>query len=72
MHLHMHVLFLAKGTRGDVQPAAVLAHALRSRHPQIVLHFVTHLNHEVILECCMRCHLSFWLEVSQPILMCYI
>ncbi|DBA81538.1 hypothetical protein WJX77_007263 [Trebouxia sp. C0004] len=42
----MHVLFLAKGTRGDVQPAAVLAHALLSRHPQIVLHFVTHLDHK--------------------------
>ncbi|KAL0051426.1 hypothetical protein WJX82_007304 [Trebouxia sp. C0006] len=42
----MHVLVLAKGTRGDVQPAAVLAHALLSRQPQIVLHFVTHLDHE--------------------------
>ncbi|KAA6426995.1 MAG: thioester reductase [Trebouxia sp. A1-2] len=42
----MHVLVLAKGTRGDVQPAAVLAHALLSRHPQIVLHFVTHLDHK--------------------------
>ncbi|DBA91028.1 TPA: hypothetical protein ACH3X2_004228 [Trebouxia sp. C0005] len=62
----MHVLVLAKGTRGDVQPAAVLAHALLSRHPQIVLHFVTHLDHKVILKCCMHCQYSLWLEVSKP------
>ena len=40
----MHVLFLVKGTRGDVQPAAVLAHALQRT---LAVHFVTHADHKV-------------------------
>lgn len=45
----MHVLFLVKGTRGDVQPAAVLAQGLQALHPELTLHFVTHLDHKVWL-----------------------
>ena len=43
----MHIFFLAKGTRGDVQPVALLAHALRARDPRLLLHFVTHCDHQV-------------------------
>ena len=43
----MQVFFLAKGTRGDVQPVVLLAHALRARNPRLVLQFVTHLDHQV-------------------------
>jgi len=43
----MHVLFLAKGTRGDVQPAALLATALHTQNPGITSHFITHADHKV-------------------------
>lgn len=44
----MRVIFLAKGTRGDVQPVALLAHALRARDPRLVLQFITHRDHQVL------------------------
>ncbi|GBG81511.1 hypothetical protein CBR_g32500 [Chara braunii] len=44
------VLFLAFGTRGDVQPIAVLANALASAEPGWNIGFVTHKAHEGFLK----------------------
>lgn len=41
------LLFLVKGTRGDVQPAAVLAQAVATRCADVHVTLATHATHEV-------------------------
>ena len=46
------VLFFALGTRGDVQPLAVLADSLKSQEPGWLVQLATHGDHEVITAEC--------------------
>ena len=42
------VAFLALGTRGDVQPLAVLAAEVQRRGPAVQAHVITHADHQVL------------------------
>ena len=41
------LVFLVKGTRGDVQPAAVLAEAIQQHCPDLCISLATHATHQV-------------------------
>ena len=43
----MRCVFIAFGTRGDVQPVAVLSTQYRARNPDALVTFVTHAAHQV-------------------------
>eukprot|EP00897_Mesotaenium_endlicherianum_P005148 jgi/Mesen1/4661/ME000241S03706 len=51
----MKVAFLAFGTRGDVQPLAVVAIALARTCPKFAVSFATHAAHEVSHTALMWC-----------------
>jgi hypothetical protein len=42
----MRCVFLAFGTRGDVQPVAVLSTQYKARNPQALVTFITHAAHQ--------------------------
>ena len=44
------VAFLAVGTRGDVQPLAILAANLAKRRGDVKVHFVTNRCHKILVE----------------------
>jgi len=41
------IVFLALGTRGDVQPLAVLAAGLQRKQPVVQTHLISHAEHQV-------------------------
>ena len=43
----MTVVVAALGTRGDVQPCAAVARALKRARPALAITFVTHHDHQV-------------------------
>ena len=48
------LVFLVKGTRGDVQPAAVLARAIQQHCPEMRITLATHVNHQVHTICFIK------------------
>ena len=47
----MRAICLAKGSRDDIQPVAVVARALQRRGPGTAARLVTHLDHKASLAC---------------------
>ena len=51
MHGDERIAVLALGTRGDVQPLAVLAAELQRQRPAVQTHLITHGDHQVPIYC---------------------
>lgn len=70
-----HVIVLACGTRGDVQPLSLLAQRLHGESPRLRIDFVTHSAHEVWLQLdpAVQCHwlpqppARIWVDAAAPV-----